>query len=213
MAATEPPKVVQGQPVSVERLQAMPWVQNGNSWVAFRVRSVIPMSGFGPGAKPEDRWARIDLADLGLAQTEPLTEHPLRNTLGSVHRVVMWTHPIGANHPAYVLGGESLAERLALSELGWHLGRGDELIPRSPLTAGALLLDVVRRQARTAAAVPLPPRPRPHSSHGVPPPFVSHRCRVTAGRLSPVTTVRPMSGNDFALVAIRHAPHALIQFE
>lgn len=42
VAIADPPKVTQGQYVSVERLQAMPWVQNGNSRVAFRAKSVVP---------------------------------------------------------------------------------------------------------------------------------------------------------------------------
>lgn len=52
VAAAEPPKVTQGQRVSVERLQAMPWVQNGNVRVAFRAKAVIPLNGSGPGSKP-----------------------------------------------------------------------------------------------------------------------------------------------------------------
>ena len=48
----DPPKVSQGQYVSVERLQAMPWVQNGNSRVAFRAKSVIPTNGPSGAAKP-----------------------------------------------------------------------------------------------------------------------------------------------------------------
>ncbi len=49
----DPPTVSQGQYVSVERLQAMPWVQNGNSRVAFRAKSVIPTSnGAPPAPKP-----------------------------------------------------------------------------------------------------------------------------------------------------------------
>ena len=45
VAVSDPPKVSQGQYVSVERLQAMPWVQNGNSRVAFRAKAVIPANG------------------------------------------------------------------------------------------------------------------------------------------------------------------------
>ncbi len=45
VAIADPPKVSQGQFASVERLQAMPWVQNGNSRVAFRARSVVPHNG------------------------------------------------------------------------------------------------------------------------------------------------------------------------
>lgn len=52
VAVADPPKVVQGEYVSVERLQAMPWVQNGNARVAFRARSVVLMNGSGPGGKP-----------------------------------------------------------------------------------------------------------------------------------------------------------------
>ncbi|GEL18613.1 hypothetical protein [Pseudonocardia asaccharolytica] len=51
VAIADPPKVSQGQYVTVERLQAMPWVQNGNSRVAFRAKSVVPMSGSGSGSK------------------------------------------------------------------------------------------------------------------------------------------------------------------
>ena len=43
VALAEPPKVSQGQFVSVERLQAMPWVQNGNSRVAFRANAIVPI--------------------------------------------------------------------------------------------------------------------------------------------------------------------------
>ena len=52
VAVSDPPKVSQGQYVSVERLQAMPWVQNGNSRVAFRAKSVIPTNGSSGAAKP-----------------------------------------------------------------------------------------------------------------------------------------------------------------
>ncbi|MFC4942357.1 hypothetical protein [Pseudonocardia sp. GCM10023141] len=48
VAAVEPPKVTQGQRVSVERLQAMPWVQNGNARVAYRAKSVVPINGAKP---------------------------------------------------------------------------------------------------------------------------------------------------------------------
>ena len=51
VAADTPPKLAQGEYVSVERLQAMPWVQNGNSRVAFRAKSVLPMNGSAP-SKP-----------------------------------------------------------------------------------------------------------------------------------------------------------------
>ncbi|OLM27616.1 hypothetical protein Ae717Ps2_7292c [Pseudonocardia sp. Ae717_Ps2] len=47
MAADNPPKVDQGQFVYVDRLQAMPWVQNGNSRVAFRAKSVLPEGNTG----------------------------------------------------------------------------------------------------------------------------------------------------------------------
>lgn len=52
VAIADPPKVSQGQYVSVERLQAMPWVQNGNSRVAFRAKSVVPTSNGAPAPKP-----------------------------------------------------------------------------------------------------------------------------------------------------------------
>ena len=48
VAVSDPPKVSQGQYVSVERLQAMPWVQNGNARVAFRAKSVLPVNGSTP---------------------------------------------------------------------------------------------------------------------------------------------------------------------
>jgi hypothetical protein len=49
VALAEAPKVSQGQYVSVQGLQAMPWVQNGNSRVAFRADSIVPNSN---GAAP-----------------------------------------------------------------------------------------------------------------------------------------------------------------
>ena len=55
VAVADPPKVTQGGYVSVERLQAMPWVQNGNSRVAFRAKSILPAPNgatTAPGAKP-----------------------------------------------------------------------------------------------------------------------------------------------------------------
>jgi hypothetical protein len=52
VAVMDPPKVSQGQYVSVERLQAMPWVQNGNSRVAFRAKSIVPASNGAPAPKP-----------------------------------------------------------------------------------------------------------------------------------------------------------------
>ncbi len=42
VAADNPPELTQGQFVSVDGLEAMPWVQNGNIRVAFRAKSVIP---------------------------------------------------------------------------------------------------------------------------------------------------------------------------
>ena len=47
VAADNPPKVDQGQFVYVDRLQAMPWVQNGNSRVAFRAKFVLPEGNAG----------------------------------------------------------------------------------------------------------------------------------------------------------------------
>ena len=47
-----PPKLSRGQSVNVERLQAMPWVQNGNARVAFRARSVVPTNGAAPKPAP-----------------------------------------------------------------------------------------------------------------------------------------------------------------
>lgn len=52
VAVADPPKVSQGHYVSVERLQALPWVQNGNSRVAFRAGSVVPTNGAPPAGKP-----------------------------------------------------------------------------------------------------------------------------------------------------------------
>ena len=52
VAIADPPKVSQGQHVAVERLEAMPWVQNGNSRVAFRAKSVVPVAGNGQVPKP-----------------------------------------------------------------------------------------------------------------------------------------------------------------
>ena len=40
-----PPVLQQGDHVVVERLEAMPWVQNGNARVAFRAKSVLPVNG------------------------------------------------------------------------------------------------------------------------------------------------------------------------
>jgi hypothetical protein len=52
VALAEPPKVSQGQYVSVQGLQAMPWVQNGNSRVAFRADSIVPINkGAAPAPK------------------------------------------------------------------------------------------------------------------------------------------------------------------
>jgi hypothetical protein len=51
VALAEPPKVTQGQFVSVERLQAMPWVQNGNSRVAFRADAIVPTPNGAPSPK------------------------------------------------------------------------------------------------------------------------------------------------------------------
>jgi hypothetical protein len=51
VAVMDPPKVVQGQYVSVERLQAMPWVQNGNARVAYRAKAIVPTNGAGPAPK------------------------------------------------------------------------------------------------------------------------------------------------------------------
>ncbi len=43
-----PPALSQGDHVGVEGLEAMPWVQNGNSRVAFRAKSVVPVNGTNP---------------------------------------------------------------------------------------------------------------------------------------------------------------------
>ena len=50
-----PPALSQGDHVVVERLEAMPWVQNGNSRVAFRAKSIHPAPNGATtvsGAKP-----------------------------------------------------------------------------------------------------------------------------------------------------------------
>jgi hypothetical protein len=55
VAVSDPPKVSQGQFMVVERLEAMPWVQNGNSRVAFRAKSILPAPNGATtvsGAKP-----------------------------------------------------------------------------------------------------------------------------------------------------------------
>jgi hypothetical protein len=51
VAIADPPKMTQGQFVSVDRLQAMPWVQNGNSRVAFRANAVVSMPNGAPSPK------------------------------------------------------------------------------------------------------------------------------------------------------------------
>jgi hypothetical protein len=52
VAIADPPRMSQGQFVSVDRLQAMPWVQNGNSRVAFRANAVVPLPNGAPAPKP-----------------------------------------------------------------------------------------------------------------------------------------------------------------
>ena len=42
--AATPPVLAQGDHVVVEGLEAMPWVQNGNARVAFRAKSVLPVT-------------------------------------------------------------------------------------------------------------------------------------------------------------------------
>ncbi|MCO1657430.1 hypothetical protein [Pseudonocardia humida] len=54
VAVENPPKVSQGQFVSIERLQAMPWVQNGNARVAFRAKTIVPLSNGAPAPKPSN---------------------------------------------------------------------------------------------------------------------------------------------------------------
>jgi hypothetical protein len=39
-----PPVLAQGDHVVVEGLEAMPWVQNGNARVAYRAKSVLPVT-------------------------------------------------------------------------------------------------------------------------------------------------------------------------
>jgi hypothetical protein len=62
--ATTPPALQQGDHVVVERLEAMPWVQNGNARVAFRAKcrpptcvrtAASPWADHGGG--PGWRWA------------------------------------------------------------------------------------------------------------------------------------------------------------
>ena len=48
----DPPKLTQGQYVSVDVLEAIPWVQNGNVRVAYRAQSVVPTNGSPSGVKP-----------------------------------------------------------------------------------------------------------------------------------------------------------------
>lgn len=43
VAADEPPKLTQKQWVTIEGLQAMPWVSDGKPKVAFRARAVVPV--------------------------------------------------------------------------------------------------------------------------------------------------------------------------
>ena len=73
--------------------------------------------------------------------------------LGPGDRVVVRVCAVGAGHPADVLRSESRTELLGVPELGGHLGRGDELVPRGPLAAGALALGVVHGQVRAAATI------------------------------------------------------------
>lgn len=44
VACENPPKLAQDQPVTVSGLEAMPWVQNGSSKVAFRATAVSALS-------------------------------------------------------------------------------------------------------------------------------------------------------------------------
>lgn len=44
IAATEPPNLTQGQPVSLVRLVALPWANNGRNGVAYRADEVRPVS-------------------------------------------------------------------------------------------------------------------------------------------------------------------------
>jgi hypothetical protein len=48
VATENPPKVTPGQSVTVESLQAMPWVQNGAPRIAYRAKSVVPVNGSKP---------------------------------------------------------------------------------------------------------------------------------------------------------------------
>ena len=52
VATDNPPKVSQGQSVRLERLQAMPWVQNGTNAVkvAYRADAVVPLTAGKPPA-------------------------------------------------------------------------------------------------------------------------------------------------------------------
>ena len=52
IAADQPPTVAQGQFVTVDRLQAMPWVQNGNARVAYRANAIHPQSGSNSNPAP-----------------------------------------------------------------------------------------------------------------------------------------------------------------
>lgn len=44
VAGATPPKVTKGQPVTPAELQAIPWAQNGRNGVAFRAKSITPVS-------------------------------------------------------------------------------------------------------------------------------------------------------------------------
>ena len=73
-------------------------------------------------------WARLNLADLWLAQAKPLTEQGLGDTVWSVDRVVMRVGAVGPKHPPEVLSGEGLSELFGLLGLVRDLGRDDELV-------------------------------------------------------------------------------------
>ena len=57
--------------------------------------------------------------------------------------MVVGVGAVGTGYAAYVLGREGVAELVGLPELGWDLGRGDELVAGGSLAPGTLALGVV----------------------------------------------------------------------
>ena len=109
-----------------------------------------------------DWGAILDSADVGLTQSQPLTQQGLRDASGPVDGMVMRVRAVSAGYPADVLSRESLLKLFDLPELGWHLGWTDELATGGALTSGALACGVVGSQIRPATTIPAPGRPRSH---------------------------------------------------